>query len=953
MGYQGLKWLKCDLHMHNPMDNNWAGARVADPAAMAKEFADACYASRLDVIGMASHSYEGLQFYPYLNKALHDLEQKEGHKITLFPGFEITTSIGLGVHIVCLFEPGTENLDHILTSIGADATLIGSKQSTKVQKHLSEILHDVQKRYHGIVILAHVFDKHGLLDESSYPDDFASDDFRIPDLLAVEVHKPVSKMSQNFQRLFNSGDTCDDKWRRDFPIATIMSSDCKQLLAQTEHGKPKPNSVNYRYTWIKMSCQSIESLKQAFLDHNSRILLSEKHPNLSIEHPYIVSIKIENSKFLEDQEVFFSPNLNCIIGGRGSGKSSLIEYLRLSFRKDDGKEIEDDEKTKNRIERIKNTLIHENSTGRIVATWQGARGVQDIVIWENGISFPYENQENVDTFFKGISASFFSQQQLTHMTAAEKYDDNKQQAQRLQDLIDGFFPDKMREFERNEESVKSVIHDAFNAQRSIRTIEKEHSELLQELSSLIKQCNARQELQDPAKRHQLLSYEKKVLDALKISPFQQLEAWAIETEKIASGKTSTSTIQLQIEGNTIPHGTELRNAEIYVNQIMADTAKNIMLWCQDFNSKLSVYMATQPWPSISSELDFADREFEDKLAQKGLTRDDITRLQTLLDSRKNLEEKLEEKRKTIEQRKSTADSPDELLCKLYEIWRQQFYMRKRAVAMANEHTSGGEKAYKIIEVVASYQADNKDFLEQWDSISPNRTERLGRTWFDIGNRIFSEFLSSRVNLESSADSAQTGIFDSPWQLIQQELLNQDNAAILRWIARNDTDLPIIFREHFQKLDEHWERLRCSRIKDSIDLTLFRADSSQAGMISKSTLSDGQRNTAALVLLLSQAESGPLIIDQPEEELDSEFIYNELLPLLREKKNSRQLIFATHNANLPVNGDSELVYAFEARENKGKCLAQGGLDKKGVADAILKVMEGSAEAFQRRKNKYHF
>jgi ABC-type cobalamin/Fe3+-siderophores transport system ATPase subunit len=71
-----------------------------------------------------------------------------------------------------------------------------------------------------------------------------------------------------------------------------------------------------------------------------------------------------------------------------------------------------------------------------------------------------------------------------------------------------------------------------------------------------------------------------------------------------------------------------------------------------------------------------------------------------------------------------------------------------------------------------------------------------------------------------------------------------------------------------------------------------------------SLSDGQRNTAALALLLAQ-EGGPLVIDQPEDELDSNFVFRELIPMLRKVKSKRQLIMATHNANLPVNGDAEL------------------------------------------------
>lgn len=953
MAYQGLRWLKCDLHMHNPLDNNWAGARNESIETMAEEFADACYAERLDVVGMTSHSYSGLKFYPYLIKALQNLEANTGHKISLFPGFEITTSVGLGVHFVCLFNPQTANIDHIISSMGGDPSLIDTAQSVKIQKNLKEILIHIQEVNRGMVILPHIFSKNGLLDGNSYPQDFASTDFKLPNLYAVEVNKAVSQMSPNFQKLFRAGHDCAEEWKRELSIATIMSSDCKQLNTKDKSGKSVPNSIGYRSTWIKMSYPSIESLKQAFLDHTSRISFSERSPDELNVHPHILSLKVEGSKFLEDQEISFSPGLNCIIGGRGSGKSSVLEYLRLALRKDEGNELKSDVNTKERIERIKNTLQYDDRSGKVTVVWKGAEGVQETVIWKNGKSLPLEPQEDVTTFYKGLPASFFSQQQLTHMTAAEKYDDNKQQAQRLQDLIDGFFPDRMRELEREEASIRQQINEAFTAQRHIREIENELSQLKQEHTTITKQCSARQELQVPAQRHQLLNYERQRITTLLYSPFKDFEQLLTDTEINSTNRV------LQLEGNAqlegkLPHEKELLTAEIFINKSVAETAKNISAWIAKFNTDIKNYINSEPWPTIFAELNASDAEFRTKLAEKGLAEADIAHLQELLENKKKYEILIKEKQDIIDERKKASASPEELLLSLYTIWRREFLVREEAVIMANQHTSGGQESYKVIEVTIDYQADNKDFLEQWETLSPDKRSKLGSAWGTIGNRIFTTYLRNRLSFENTAptiDSSKS--YNSPWETIQNAITQNHTTTLQGWIGRAEQDLPELFISHITSLQSRWEEIRTTRIKDAVDLTLYRSDSSAAGAISKSTLSDGQRNTAALVLLLSQAETGPLIIDQPEEELDSEFIYSELLPLIRDKKEKRQLIFATHNANLPVNGDSELVYAFEARENKGKCLAQGGTDRKKVADAILKIMEGSADAFRRRKNKYHF
>lgn len=136
---------------------------------------------------------------------------------------------------------------------------------------------------------------------------------------------------------------------------------------------------------------------------------------------------------------------------------------------------------------------------------------------------------------------------------------------------------------------------------------------------------------------------------------------------------------------------------------------------------------------------------------------------------------------------------------------------------------------------------------------------------------------------------------------------------------------------------------------------MRPDGVSAGKMSGAggrLLSEGQRNTALLNLMLVQG-NGPIVIDQPEDELDASYIFSDLVPLIRSVKSRRQLIIATHNANLPVNADAELIYAIEASEGRGRLLAEGGLDRGPVTLAVLNIMEGSEQAFKQRSEKYHF
>jgi chromosome segregation protein len=113
---------------------------------------------------------------------------------------------------------------------------------------------------------------------------------------------------------------------------------------------------------------------------------------------------------------------------------------------------------------------------------------------------------------------------------------------------------------------------------------------------------------------------------------------------------------------------------------------------------------------------------------------------------------------------------------------------------------------------------------------------------------------------------------------------------------------------------------------------------------------GQRASAMMLFLLSQDDNDVLIIDQPEDDLDSQTIYEEVVRLLRNIKVDRQFILVTHNANFPVLGDAEAVAACHA-EDDAISVAYGSLDTKECQGKIVRIMEGGTEAFERRKSIY--
>ena len=122
------------------------------------------------------------------------------------------------------------------------------------------------------------------------------------------------------------------------------------------------------------------------------------------------------------------------------------------------------------------------------------------------------------------------------------------------------------------------------------------------------------------------------------------------------------------------------------------------------------------------------------------------------------------------------------------------------------------------------------------------------------------------------------------------------------------------------------------------------------------LSTGQKATAVLMMLLLDAP-GPLIIDQPEDDLDNRFIASDIIRRIREEKRKRQFIFSTHNANIPVLGDAELIIGLEAAGDaeEGQAVIRpehlGSIDAPAIKKLVKDVLEGGDKAFRLRRERY--
>lgn len=128
-------------------------------------------------------------------------------------------------------------------------------------------------------------------------------------------------------------------------------------------------------------------------------------------------------------------------------------------------------------------------------------------------------------------------------------------------------------------------------------------------------------------------------------------------------------------------------------------------------------------------------------------------------------------------------------------------------------------------------------------------------------------------------------------------------------------------------------------------------------VERSKLSFGQKTVGALLLIMHGAvkigDNIPLIIDQPEDDLDNSYIYHMLIKQFNDVKENKQLILATHNPNIPVCGEAENIMVLESNGNNGWVKHFGTIDNKDVANDVLKILEGDFDAFRKRAEIYGF
>jgi chromosome segregation protein len=344
---QGAHFHCCDLQVHTPRDLNWVGdcpVRDADRQAFSKEFISSCRGKGLSAIAITDH--HDVAFLPFIREvAVAELDSNqervpEEKRLVIFPGIELTLAVPC--QALLLFDPDVqdEDLARALTALGITPAPRGAAKTNPVQRLPITDLNDVHQRLceheslRGHFILLPNVNDGG--DDTILRTGFVE---RYKQMLCVGGYVDGSCMNHGKRQIL---DGKDPQWGNK-RCGVIQTSDARERDFSRLGSHP---------TWVKWSAPSTEALRQACLAPGSRI----RYDSPLLPGSWISGMEVSDSRYFGPFSVEFNLQLNTIIGGRGSGKSTVLEYLRWALcdqgyvhHEDNGAELPDFEKRRRHL----------------------------------------------------------------------------------------------------------------------------------------------------------------------------------------------------------------------------------------------------------------------------------------------------------------------------------------------------------------------------------------------------------------------------------------------------------------------------------------------------------------------------------------------------------------------------------------------------------------------------
>jgi len=663
-------------------------------------------------------------------------------------------------------------------------------------------------------------------------------------------------------------------------------------------------------TLIKFAGQpSVEGLRQAFLDPDSRVRLNtDEKPE---EHSELAAIAWEGGGFLDGSAIHFNPNLNVLIGGRGTGKSTVIESIRYAL----DLEPAGDEARNAHRDIVRHVLRSGTKVSLLVRSLHPAERRYRI---ERTVPNPpvVRNHEGEILSLRPIDVlpriEVFGQHEISELTRS---------GPKLTRLLHRFVHSDA-DLETRKASIQRALHASraaiLDVDNELASIDERLAELprLEETLERFQQAGLEERLKDQS----LLVREARIVESIseRLQPVH--DVLAILRQELPLDRAFLSPRSLA----------ELPGAPILdkANSVLAELSETLESAAQQIEHALeragqSIDKITAEWSEHKSTIDQQYEAILRELQKSAVDGEEFIRLRRTIESLRPLQER----RSVLEKLRNEENK------------------RRRRL------------------------------LDEWEGVKATQFRELSKAAKQVTKQ-----LKGHVRVEVTAAGDRTPLTS----LLRDEIGGRLDVAIRQLESAEDLSLAELAarcRAGAAELAEHFgiTRPQAESIAGAGESTLMKIEELELPPTTElflntsgrgpeeswqtlDKLSKGQKTTAVLLLLLLESDA-PLIVDQPEDDLDNRFISEVIVEKMRENKRQRQFVFSTHNANIPVLGDAELILGLDATgdvddvDSEARAFLNpkhmGSIDTPEVRSLVEEILEGGKEAFERRRRKYGF
>ena len=922
--FPGARWWKFDLHTHTPASADYGkGPYQAERSQIEPvDWLLGFMRAGIDCVAVTDHNSG--DWVDRLKSALEGLATS-GHRdyrhLHLFPGVEITANGGARALAIFDSGRGAADVNALLGAVGYRG--VRGHKDRAADQSLIEVVQTIAK-CGAIAVLANVDGPAGAWNRVTGSNLAAL--FDCEDLFAMEPVEASATPPEPYRQ-------------RRLAWARVLGS-----AAHDSAGETGANAPGSHFTWVKMGEPRLDGLRLALLDGGGfSIRRSDEadspDPNVLPSH-YIKAIEIDAARYMgraRRERLDFSPWLNALVGGRGTGKSTVVHALRVAARRDaELTGLDDQSLARRTFERFQRVPSQRSDRGGLTRTteylWQVVRDdTRYRVRWHQAATGVAVEEATADGWrpssVQSVESHRFPLRIFSQGQIGELAGENQQALLSVIDDAAGTADAKRR------------LQDAVNEFHTLRARVRELNARLAARDGLLveREDVARKLARFEAGRHRavLATYQRRQ------SQLQELER-QFEVAEEAAGRIDASAAQLLAAD--VPDGTFDDSPE---DVAATSTAAAIGAGVNAARAKLEAaarelrqLVATErraleagTWRAVAHQAESDYGALVQDLQAEGIS--DPREYDRLTQDGQRLDTELAGLESLAERRSELAMQAEQCLDRLLDC--------RRAVSSARQDFLQGALAgNRFVRIAVNRYGDDSKVVER------SMREALN---------VLDDRFAADILVEDD-DGAKGGVAELLTELPSGAAPRGDELErrIANWKDRiraaSDGEASG-FGGAFSNFLAR-ETRRSPALLDGL-LTWFpedalQVDYSPAGdgtaFRSIGQASAGQRAAAMLAFLLAHGDE-PLVLDQPEDDLDNHLIYDLVVRQMRENKRRRQIIVVTHNPNIVVNGDAEMLHALDFQN--GQCIVtqSGSLQDPAMREEVCRIMEGGREAFERR------